>query len=71
MHFHHKEAYVGSIPIGDTMNDLNTKIDSWNHEKECEDYLKEAAYYLWLDAGRPEGDGKEFWYKAEKIIKEN
>lgn len=41
------------------------------YEKECEDYLKEAAYYLWLDAGRPEGDGKEFWYKAEKIIKEN
>jgi DNA polymerase III alpha subunit len=28
--------------------------------------IREKAYYLWEQAGRPEGDGKEFWEQAER-----
>ncbi len=31
---------------------------------------KEIAYFLWEQSGRPECDGKEFWYKAEKYLGE-
>lgn len=30
----------------------------------------EVAYKLWEDAGCPQCDGKEFWYKAEAIVAE-
>jgi DNA polymerase III alpha subunit len=28
--------------------------------------VREQAYYLWEQAGRPDGDGKEFWEQAER-----
>ena len=28
--------------------------------------IREAAYYKWLAAGEPEGDGLEFWLQAER-----
>lgn len=31
---------------------------------QCEGRIREKAYYLWLNAGCPEGDGKDFWYQA-------
>lgn len=27
--------------------------------------IREKAYYLWLDAGKPQSDGLEFWLEAE------
>jgi hypothetical protein len=33
--------------------------------------IEERAYHLWIEAGRPEGDGKEFWFEAEKQINED
>jgi hypothetical protein len=29
-----------------------------------EEYIKTRAYFLWIEAGKPESDGKEFWEKA-------
>lgn len=29
--------------------------------------IRVRAYYLWLDAGCPEGTGEDFWLKAEKL----
>lgn len=37
-------------------------------EEELEQQVRETAYYLWEDAGRPEGDGLEFWLLAENKI---
>ena len=30
-----------------------------------EDQIRERAYTLWEEAGRPESDGVEFWLRAE------
>lgn len=30
-----------------------------------QDDIREKAYLLWEEAGRPDGDGVEFWLKAE------
>lgn len=29
-----------------------------------DEMIREKAYYLWIEAGSPECDGKEFWEKA-------
>ncbi|HUR53235.1 MAG TPA: DUF2934 domain-containing protein [Gemmataceae bacterium] len=33
-----------------------------------EDVIRTRAYYLWEQAGRPDGDGAEFWFEAEREI---
>lgn len=32
--------------------------------KVTDQMLRETAYYLWEQAGRPEGSGEEFWLQA-------
>jgi hypothetical protein len=34
-----------------------------------EDEIRARAYALWEQAGRPEGDGAQFWMEAEKELK--
>lgn len=33
-----------------------------------DDLVRERAYLLWEEAGRPEGDGVEFWLMAEREL---
>jgi len=33
-----------------------------------EDEVRERAYVLWEEAGKPESDGVEFWLKAEQEL---
>ena len=33
-----------------------------------ENAIREKAYLLWEAAGRPDGDGTEFWLKAEEEL---
>jgi hypothetical protein len=33
-----------------------------------EEEVREKAYTLWEEAGRPEGDGVEFWVRAEREL---
>ncbi|MDD3668977.1 MAG: DUF2934 domain-containing protein [Alphaproteobacteria bacterium] len=33
-----------------------------------EENIRVAAYYLWEQAGRPDGSGEEFWAKACKQL---
>ena len=35
-------------------------------EKKQEERIRELAYYLWEEAGRPDCDGSSFWIEAEK-----
>jgi len=30
--------------------------------------IAERAYYKWLEAGSPLGDGKDFWFAAEREL---
>lgn len=34
----------------------------------CEDKIRDFAYQKWQAAGRPEGDGMEFWLEAEREL---
>ena len=33
-----------------------------------EEEVREKAYLLWEEAGKPEGDGVEFWVRAEQEL---
>lgn len=33
--------------------------------------IEKEAYYLWEKAGRPNSDGKEFWFQAQLNLKES
>lgn len=35
-----------------------------------EEKIRERAYLLWEEAGRPDGSGENFWLQAEKQIEE-
>ena len=33
-------------------------------QHQNEQIIRETAYYLWLNAGKPEGQPDAFWYQA-------
>ena len=33
-----------------------------------EEQIRSRAYYLWIQAGQPEGDGVQFWLEAEREL---
>jgi hypothetical protein len=39
-----------------------------NRPTPVEDQIRARAYALWEEAGRPEGDGTQFWLDAEKEL---
>jgi hypothetical protein len=39
-----------------------------NRPTASEELIRARAYYLWEQAGRPEGDGVQFWLEAEKEL---
>jgi len=44
------------------IRDESTNIESLKQE------VRDLAYKMWEDAGRPEGDGSNFWTEAEKEL---
>jgi hypothetical protein len=46
---------------------LNT-VKSPNRAGPSEELIRARAYYLWEQAGRPEGDGVQFWLEAEQEL---
>ncbi|QDU94455.1 DUF2934 domain-containing protein [Lignipirellula cremea] len=41
-----------------------------NSGAEHEQAIREAAYVAWEQAGKPDGDGAEFWLQAEKSLQQ-
>jgi hypothetical protein len=39
-------------------------------QRNCERLVRERAYFLWEDAGEPEGRDMEFWLEAERHFHE-
>lgn len=33
-----------------------------------ENKIRELAYLLWEENGRPDGSGEHFWFKAQEIV---
>jgi Protein of unknown function (DUF2934) len=48
--------------IVEVQDGQNTILDG------IQDAIREKAYLLWEAAGRPDGDGTEFWLKAEEEL---
>ncbi len=40
-------------------------------QRNAERLVRERAYFMWEDAGRPDGRSLEFWLAAEKEFKAN
>jgi len=38
-------------------------------EIDLEERIRQRAYELWEDSGRPEGGAEEFWHRAERELK--
>lgn len=38
-------------------------------QRNAERLVRERAYFLWEDAGYPEGRDLEFWYEAERMFR--
>lgn len=52
---------------GETAGQLSAT--SCCEQQLCETAVRERAYYLWEEAGYPEGDGADFWYQAEELLR--
>ncbi len=35
-----------------------------------EEQIREMAYYLWEQAGKPEGNDQDYYFKARKVLEE-
>lgn len=66
-HHHHKHAFVSPTAPAQTSNTTPTV----EGEQPCDDRpmteeaIRLCAYRKWESAGKPSGDGVEFWLAAE------
>jgi hypothetical protein len=42
--------------------------DPMNAIVACDDVVRVSAYFKWVAAGRPDGDGVNFWLEAEREL---
>jgi len=54
--------------VTDMFNSVLVEGTSPKIVDNIEDSIREKAYLLWEAAGRPEGDGVEFWIQAEEEL---
>ncbi len=52
----------------DTIINVNLQISEGLLEGYNKKRIQDRAYFLWLEAGKPDGRDQEFWDKAEKEI---
>jgi len=48
-------------------NSLKEKNFDWTLEKIA-NFVKERAYYIWEEEGKPQGKDLDIWLKAEKEV---
>ena len=49
--------------------EIDLKIAQGLIESTLSQLIRDRAYYIWLDSGRPEGRDQEHWSAAEQEIK--
>jgi len=49
-------------------NDATASAPQGTQGQIAEDKIRELAYYKWEEAGRPPGDGRQFWEEAEREL---
>jgi hypothetical protein len=43
---------------------MNAEASMTNREQR----IRDIAYFLWLEAGCPEGDAEKHWFSAERFV---
>jgi hypothetical protein len=60
---HHKEDSMPKEPL------VDEKLENLNSDQHVtEEVIRDRAYLLWEQAGRPEDDADDFWHKAQTQI---
>jgi hypothetical protein len=62
------ELSATSSNEGGSCCSISSAQDSICSSSSKEDAIRNKAYLLWEEAGRPECDGTEFWIEAEKQL---
>lgn len=60
---------VVSAAVVEDASDLSMEGAECCDKGLCEHAVRELAYHKWEEAGRPDGDGVEFWLDAESELK--
>lgn len=55
-----RQDYFGSVPF---------KAGNCEHFMDNTAQIRQIAYYLWLEAGKPEGEHEKHWLKAQEAIR--
>lgn len=66
-HHHHKHAFIPPTAPAHTSNTTATVDGKQSHDDRpmTAETIRLCAYRKWESAGRPSGDGVEFWLEAE------
>jgi hypothetical protein len=54
--------------VDEKLENLNSDQHADQHTEVTEEVIRERAYLLWEQAGRPEGPADDFWHKAQTQI---
>ena len=55
--------------VTSVLPDISLQSEQPVYEKGAlEDVIRTRAYFLWEQAGRPDGDGQRFWFQAQSEI---
>jgi hypothetical protein len=65
----HNPAPVAAKPSPAKVADTTNPQPKRPGGQPTEDEIRARAFALWEQAGRPEGDGTEFWYRAENELR--
>lgn len=57
------DIFGAASSLKDAIKDAAVSADA-----PTEEAVRERAYHLWEEAGRPEGDGVDFWVRAEREL---
>ena len=56
------------MPQERSVDEKLENLNSDQHAEVTEEVIRERAYLLWEQAGRPEGPADDFWHKAQTQI---
>jgi hypothetical protein len=65
--FRHTQPTPGRDRFGELPYDFETRSCSYFvSNRPTEEFLRTSAYYLWLAAGKPDGQSERFWLEAKR-----
>jgi len=60
-----------NLPKSSAVKPLRTENGNGAEENGADDTIRNLAYRKWEAAGKPDGDGLDFWLEAERELNES